>query len=117
MTDEERSEAGRRLSEAGAAKGGRARAANLTADQRRDIARRAVEARWRKAGKPIVWSDAPEPEPEDEGPRLPYSLYPGILHIGDIDLECHVLDDGRRVLTQRQVVKILSGGRDSSNLM
>jgi hypothetical protein len=116
MADQSRSDAAKTLSKAGASKGGRARAANLTAQQRQDIARRAVQARWEKAGKPIVWTPPP-PEPEDEGPRLPYSLYPGILHIGDIDLECHVLDNGRRVLTQRQVVRILSGGRDSSNLM
>ena len=32
----------------GAAKGGRARAAKLTAEQRRDVARKAAAARWKK---------------------------------------------------------------------
>lgn len=34
------------LSKLGAAKGGNARAAKLTAEQRREIARKAAEARW-----------------------------------------------------------------------
>jgi hypothetical protein len=33
-----------------------------------------------------------------------------------VEFECHVLNDGRRVLTQREVVRLISGGRDSSNL-
>ena len=114
MPDNDRSSAAKKLSKAGASKGGRARAASLSAEQRREIARKAVQARWEKAGKPLVWTEPPPPE--DEGPAVPYSLYPGFLRIGDIDLECHVLDDGRRVLTQRQVVRILSGGRESGNL-
>lgn len=31
-------------------------------------------------------------------------------------MECHVLSDHRRVLTQREVVRVLSGGRESGNL-
>lgn len=117
MVESQRSKAGRELAKAGAAKGGRARAASLTAEERREIARNAVAARWAKAGKPIVWADTELDEAEEEaGPRLPYSLYPGTLQVGDIELECHVLDDGRRVLTQRQVVRLLSGGRESGNL-
>jgi hypothetical protein len=115
LTDEARSAAARKLGKAGAAKGGRARAAVLTSEQRREIARGAAQARWVKAGKPFVWTEPVETD-EDDSPGLPFSLYPGTLHIGDMALECHVLDDGRRVLTQRQVVKILSGGRESGNL-
>lgn len=47
---------------------------------------------------------------------MPYSMFPGQLTMGDVLLDCHVLSDGRRVLTQGQVVRALSGGRDSSNL-
>lgn len=36
------------LSRLGARKGGLARAAKLTAQERRDIARKAAQARWRK---------------------------------------------------------------------
>ena len=40
----------------------------------------------------------------------------GTLQIGDVSFECHVLNDGRRVLTQREVVRVLSSGRESGNL-
>jgi hypothetical protein len=36
------------LGKLGGAKGGKARAAKLTAEQRREIARKAAEARWKK---------------------------------------------------------------------
>src|SRR5688572_23717697 len=39
------------LSVLGAKKGGNARSRSLTPEERRDIARDAVQARWRKAGK------------------------------------------------------------------
>jgi hypothetical protein len=42
-------EAARRLSRQAAGKGGKARAAALSPERRREIARRAVEARWAKA--------------------------------------------------------------------
>ena len=31
-------------------------------------------------------------------------------------MECHVLNDFRRVFTQREIVKAISGGRESGNL-
>jgi len=40
------------LSRLGARKGGLARAAKLTAQQRREIARKAAEARWRGKARP-----------------------------------------------------------------
>ena len=115
-------QAGKELGKLGAAKGGRARASVLTAEERRELARRAVEARWAKAGK--VRRTSPDSEPGDESPQasaadksaLPYSMFPGVLHLGEVELQCHVLNDGRRVLTQGEVVRALTGGRDSSNL-
>jgi hypothetical protein len=35
---------------------------------------------------------------------------------GDMEVECHVLSDFRRVFTQREVVRVLSDGRESGNL-
>jgi hypothetical protein len=118
-------EAAKRMSATGAQKGGRARANVLTPQERKDIARRAVQARWLKAGKlkPVepagpddgldVISAAAE---EPQAPAAPLSLLTGNLKIGDLELECHVLSDHRRVLTQREVVRVLSGGRESGNL-
>lgn len=43
-------------------------------------------------------------------------MFRGNLKIGDMDMECHVLSDGRRVFTQREMVRVLSRGRESGNL-
>lgn len=65
----------------GKAKGGHARAEVLTAEQRRDIARKAAEARW--------------------GKSLPRATHQGMLHIGGHTLPAFVLEDGRRVISGR----------------
>jgi hypothetical protein len=117
------SEAARELAKRGARKGGRARASVLTPQERSQIARRAVLARWRKAGKSQIGPDDLEEKAttEDAAPSRPaseepYSMLRGTLQIGDVSFECHVLNDGRRVLTQREVVRVLSSGRESGNL-
>ena len=118
------SQEAKKWSELGASKGGRARANVLTPEERSEIARRAVRARWMKAGKlkesdvPVIDTDEPaEPDTaKPEASEMPFSLLRGTLQLGDIELECHVLSDGRRVLTQREVVRAISGGRESGNL-
>jgi P63C domain-containing protein len=104
-----------------AAQGGKARANVLTADERQEIARTANAARWRKAGKIVRPAKESEPQelsadPVKAEPGIPYSMLPGQLSFGDVTLECHVLNDLRRVLTQREVVRVISGGRESGNL-
>ena len=88
------SEAARAMARLGAAEGGRARAAKLTAEERSLAARQAAAARW---GKPL-----PDPLVAD-GPALPVATYGSPdrpLRIGSIEIPCYVLDDGRRVLSQ-----------------
>lgn len=102
-------------------KGGRARASVLTPEERSEIARRAVRARWAKAGKPNPPEPDAPPEPASDDPaeakpEIPYSAYQGTLTLGNVAIECHVLNDGRRVLAQREIVRLLSGGRDSGTL-
>jgi len=92
--------AAQELSKAGASKGGKARAAALTADERGMIARQAAEARWQKATIS-----------GEEGQALPRATHTGDLHIGDLVLPCAVLDDGRRVLSERGMLKALGRGR------
>jgi len=118
------SKAGQELAKLGAEKGGQARANVLSPEQRSEIARNAVRARWLKAGKlkqteskaGVFTSPAPKPAPVPPKDAQPHSLLPGTLHIGSVSLECHVLSDGRRVFTQSEVVRVLTGGRDSGNL-
>jgi len=107
------------FSKRGASKGGKARANVLTPQERSEIAKKAVETRWGKVGKlkqkikPIKSSVE---ENLIEKPDLPYSLFRGTLNIGGLKLECHVLNDHRRVFTQREVVRIMTGGHETGNL-
>jgi len=115
------SKAAKQLARRGAPKGGRARASVLTAEERSDIARNAVRERWRRAGKLKAENDenqTPEQAPAHSSPdpAEPHSMLRGTLNIGDVSFECHVLNDGRRVLTQREVVRVISDGRESGNL-
>ena len=109
--------AAKQLGRKGASKGGKARARALTAEERSDIARKAVRVRWKKAGKTFIESPVSIPGPDEPSvAELPYSMFRGALDIGDVAMECHVLSDHRRVLTQREVVRVLSSGRESGNL-
>lgn len=114
--------AGKLLGAMGAAKGGIARSNSLTPQQRKEIARQAVRARWIKAGKiPKTDEDTPENPPSGpketgtsgDGPKRPFSMFRGEVMLGNRKLECHVLNDLRRVLTQREVVRAISTGSDS----
>lgn len=67
--------------------GGKARAERMSGEQRKESARRAAEARWAKQGV--------KPPPE--------ATHFGVLKIGDIELDCAVLNDGQRVLSNRDV--------------
>lgn len=69
-------------------KGGRERAKKLTAEQRSEIARKGAITRWIGEGK--------------EPPVLAkYGAPDRPLRIGDVEIPCYVLADGRRVLAQR----------------
>src|SRR6516165_2444641 len=99
-------EAAQKLAKLGAQKGGRARANVLTPEERSDIARKAVQARWAKAkaatdSKIDVWQ-ALEPEV-----RTPKALYSGKIRIAATSLACHVLDDWKRVISK--IVTSLTG--------
>lgn len=63
-------------------KGGQARADRLSPDERRAIATQAAQARWAEAA------------------NLPKATHMGTLQIGDAEIPCAVLSDGRRLLTQ-----------------
>jgi hypothetical protein len=78
-----------------AAMGGKARAKSLTPEQRQEIARRAVQARWEKAGKVPAVAQATHGSPDRP------------LRIGDTEIPCYVLADGRRVLAQSGLIRAL----------
>lgn len=69
----------------GRAKGGKARAAKLTQEQRSEISRRGGLARHANKS-----SD-----------QLPTATHKGVLKIANLKIACFVLDDGRRVISGR----------------
>lgn len=101
-----------------ASKGGKARASVLTPEERSEQARRAVLARWEKAGKaaPPAKSPLSPSRVGDDANAMPFSMYQGTLRMGKMRMRCHVLNDGRRVLTQREVLRVLTGGVNTSAL-
>jgi hypothetical protein len=74
------------------AKGGRARAASMTAEERSLAAQKAAQARW--------------------AADLPRSTHEGPVHIGPVELQAAVLPDGTRVLSQRTFLRAI--GRSHS---
>lgn len=81
--------------ETGRAKGGIARAAKMSDTERAESAKRAAEARW----------SAPAPKKAISGsPDQP-------LVLGDAKIECYVLEDGTRVITQGAMLTALGRSR------
>lgn len=78
-----------------ASKGGFERAKSLDAEERSIIARDAASARWLKS-KAVAQTD------------LPKATHQGKMLIGDVDLDCYVLADGRRVIHKRGMAKALN---------
>jgi hypothetical protein len=72
------------------AKGGHARADKLPPERRKEIAARAALARWR--GAPIKATHA------------------GVVRIGDVELDCANLPDGRRVISEAAIMRALGRG-------
>lgn len=88
MSTIESSEHGRALAAIGASKGGKARIAALSTQERTNLARQAALTRWARQGK--------------EPPLLAeYGAPDRPLRIGTIEIPCYVLADTRRVLSQR----------------
>lgn len=67
----------------GRAAGGKARADSLSPEERVTIAKRAAAARWEKADSVLV------------------ATHSGEIVIGNVRIECAVLEDGSRVISQR----------------
>lgn len=83
-------------------RGGRARRDQLSPEERAEIARRGAEARWRRVQ-----------EIHNTDVDLPKATHQGKMRVGDLELDCYVLEDGRRVFHKRGMARALgmkSGG-------
>lgn len=92
--------------------GGRARADSLSEKERREIAKKAAEARWAKvreqeaAGEVVV----------TDGPPLPVAKYRGFLNLLDWDVPCFVLDNGKKVIGRTSFTETLTGIKGGGGL-
>jgi hypothetical protein len=88
------------LGKIGGPKGGRARALALSSEDRAFVAAKAAEARWH-GSEPLL------------------ATHSGVLTISGVEIACHVLEDGRRVLSQSALQSALgmsqSGGKRHSH--
>jgi hypothetical protein len=75
-------------------KGGRARSARLSPEDRSRIAKEAAQARWDETLPKAISGDESKP-----------------IRIGDIEVPCYVLDDGRRVITTNGMLDTLHMAR------
>jgi hypothetical protein len=82
----------------GKAKGGFARAAKLTPEERSEIARKGAKAKW-----------------DNRSSSLPKRLHKGVLNIGDKKIPCAVLDNGKRVITETGITNAILGSRSGAS--
>jgi hypothetical protein len=83
--------------------GGQARAKALSREERKEIARRGALARW---NRPVA---IPDPN------VMPEASHQGELPIGDTNLDCYVLADGRRLFHKRGMARALTLKSDGGN--
>lgn len=84
----------------GKAIGGKARAASLTAQERRSIAKAAAEKRWSTPALRVTHGDEDHP-----------------LRLGGLEIPCYVLEDETRVLSQRGMISSLGMGSGDDRLV
>lgn len=75
----------------GKSKGGVARAAKLTPEERKNIATKAAKKRWSTVN--------------NNKQKLPKAIYQGELTIGDRVLSCAVLEDGTRIISRNAIFR------------
>lgn len=88
------------------AKGGKARAASMSPEERKAMASKGGKARWKKAAAARVMADPN---------RLPVAKYKGVLPLGGVELPAYVLDNGQRVIGRTSFTEALTsikGGGD-----
>jgi len=83
----------------GKARGGKAAAAILTPDERKERAQKAASARWEKQDKTT----------------LPKATHRGELNIDGIVIPCAVLDNGKRVISEVGITMALLGSRSGAS--
>jgi hypothetical protein len=100
---EELKDAAKTLASSGASKGGKVRTELMTPAERKALASKAGKARW---AKDRVLKETPQVHGPDE---LPVPVVWGVLTLGDLELPCYVLNDGRRLIGRTAATAMLTG--------
>ena len=104
--DKAASEMGRR----GGKKGGVARAAKMTPEERTASGRLAAKSRWAKPPRAMLETDVKAIAIEGEVmPPSPFAKHRGTMTLNDIPVDVYVLDTTERVISLRAAVKVLTG--------
>lgn len=88
-------------------KGGVARAANLSSDERREIASNGAKARWANVQGALL---------TDGEVLLPLATHQGKMALGGLELDCYILEDGRRVFHKRGMARALGMRSEGGNV-
>ena len=98
-------------------KGGRARAAKLSPEKRREIAAKGASMRWAKPPTELTSSAQVDDSVSDNlvTPPSPFAKFKGEVSLGGNPVDCYVLDTSERVISLRAIVKTLTNV-DASNL-
>jgi P63C domain len=104
----------------GRAKGGIARAERLSKNERSEIARKAVLARWAKAKlaeqEDELVIDGAESEVIAPDPAMPIAQWRGTLNLISIEVPCYVLDNGLKVIGRTSAAEVLTGIKGGGGL-
>jgi hypothetical protein len=103
------------LGRRGGKKGGKARAANMTAEERTASASMAARMRWAKPPTELV-EDPPKGIEGEVLPPSPFAKHRGQIDLGGEPIDVYVLDTGDRVISMRGAVKAVTG-QDAGNLV
>jgi len=79
----------------GKAKGGKARSDSLSPDQRKEIAKNAAKSRWAEG--------------------MLTATHESNIKLGDLEIECAILEDERRVISERAMTRAFGGKRGGSH--
>ena len=94
-------------------RGGKARAEALTAEQRREIARKAAVSRWSAEKDEAEEGTLSEAEADDEALEptgaMPIARWRGTLRIVGLEVPCYVLDNGARIIGRTSATELLTG--------
>lgn len=96
--------------------GGKARASKLAPEERSDLARKAVQARWARVREQAAETPEPVPAPDSLSPsvpsggtELPLVRLAGTLSILGLSVSCYVLTTGARVIGRTSMTELLTG--------